>query len=79
MAGISVFFSQDFLCSNPVLLSSFTMHCFSALSYMNEYLATDSGGYLCTNTLLAPVAAWRNVSQRYRDGDRLNVSHRLNP
>ena len=30
----------------------FTLHCSSSLSCRNEYLATDSGGYLCTNNLL---------------------------
>ena len=27
--------------------SLFTLHCSSSLSCMNEYLALDSGGYLC--------------------------------
>ena len=35
-----------------------SIHCSSSLSYMNEYLTTDSGGYLCMNTLRALIAAW---------------------
>ena len=35
---------------------------------MNEYLATDSGGYLCTNILGAVIAAWLDAFQRGRDG-----------
>ena len=30
----------------------------SSLSCMSEYLATDSGGYLCKNNLHALIAAW---------------------
>ena len=35
---------------------------------MNEYLAVDSGGYLCTNSLCALIAAWLRASQRSRNG-----------
>ena len=50
----------------------FTLHCSSSLRCMNEYLAIDSGGYLCTNTLQALVAPWLDASLRSRDGDRLH-------
>ena len=33
-----------------------------------EYLAIDSGGYLCANTLCALIAAWLNASHRSEDG-----------
>ena len=31
----------------------FAIHCSSSLSCMNEYLAIDSGAYMCTNILYA--------------------------
>ena len=38
----------------------FILHCSSSLSCINEYLAIDTGGYLCTNSLRALIAAcWR--------------------
>ncbi|KAK2187267.1 hypothetical protein NP493_174g02005 [Ridgeia piscesae] len=40
-----------------------------SVSYMNEYLAVNSGGYLCTNTLCAIIAAWLGASLRSQDGD----------
>ena len=39
-----------------------------SLSRMIEYLAIDIGGYLCTNSFHALIAAWLCVSQRSRDG-----------
>ena len=49
----------------------------TALVYcMTMYLARDSGGYLCTNSLLALMAAWLDASQRDRDGVQLNRSAR---
>ena len=39
---------------------------------MNEYLAVDSGGYLCTNSLCALIAASLRASQRCRNGVQLN-------
>ena len=32
------------------------LHCFSSLSFMNEYLAIDRGQYLCMNTLRSLIA-----------------------
>ena len=46
--------------------------CSSSLNCMNEYLAIDSGDYLCTSSFRELIAAWLNVSQRSRDGVRLN-------
>ena len=48
--------------SNPVLPCKtfgnfFILHCSSSLSCMNEYLAIDSGRYLCKNNLHALIAA----------------------
>ena len=40
----------------------------SSFSCMNEYLAIDSSGHLCTNILHALIAAWLGTSQRSRDG-----------
>ena len=34
-----------------------------AIFVMNEYLAVDSGGYLCTNSLCALIAAWLRASR----------------
>ncbi|KAK2185773.1 hypothetical protein NP493_224g03069 [Ridgeia piscesae] len=41
---------------------------------MNEYLAIDSGGYLCMNILCALIAAWWDASQRSWGGVQLNRS-----
>ena len=38
--------------------SLFTLDCSRSLSCVNEYLAVDNGGCLCTNNLRALVAAW---------------------
>ena len=42
----------------------YILHYCSSLSCMNEYLAIDSGGYLCTNCLRALFTAWLNAVQR---------------
>ena len=60
-------------CSNPVLPTQtlgivFTLHCSRSLTYMNEYLAIDSGGYLCTISFRELIAAWLDTSLRSRDG-----------
>ena len=39
-------------------LCSFTLRCSSSLSCTNEYLAIDSGGYLCTSVLTALPMQW---------------------
>ena len=46
---------------------------FDPVYLVHEYMAIDSGGYLCTNILRALIAAWLEVSQRSRDGARLNM------
>ena len=40
---------------------------------MNEYLAVDSGGYLCMNSIRALIAAWLNASQRRRSAKEFSV------
>ena len=52
--------------------SLYTLRCSSSLSSRDEYLVIDSGGYLCTNSLRALVAAWLDASPRSRDGVLLN-------
>ena len=50
--------------SNPVqpYQTLFTLCCFSLLSCMNEYLAIDSVGCLCTYNLHTLIAVWLNAS-----------------
>ena len=47
---------------------SFTLHCSSSLSCINEYLAIDSGG--CVNEQHSRInrSIWLDASQRSRDG-----------
>ena len=79
-------FNKDNPSLNPALPFQtadkfFTLHCFNSHCCTNEYLAIDSGGYLCTNSLRASVAAWLDDSQRSRCGvllNRLQDSHGLN-
>ena len=58
----------------PVVLgtSCFTLHCSTSISCINKYQTIDRGGYLYTNRFRALIAAWLDVSQRSRDGVRLN-------
>ena len=51
-----------------------TLHCFSSLSHVDEYLAIDSGGYLHRYSLRALITEWLYASQIHRDGVRLNKS-----
>ena len=37
---------------------------------MNEYIAIDSGGYLCTNSSHI-IAAWLDAAKKNQDGVRL--------
>ena len=46
----------------------FTLRSSSSPSCMNKYLAVDSDGYLCTNSVRVLIAAWLYASQRSRDG-----------
>ena len=55
-------FESHVLLSN--LEQAITSHCSSSLSCMNEYLAIDSGGYLCMNNLRALIAAWLDSSRQ---------------
>ena len=41
---------------------------------MNEYLATDSGEYLRTNSLYALITVWLNASERSLNVGLLNRS-----
>ena len=52
-------------CFNPVLLCWTT----SSLSYINEYLAIDSGGYFCLNSRRTLTAMWLDASERSRNVD----------
>ena len=54
--------------------SFFTLYYFSSLGYIlvNVYLAIDSGGYLCTNSLCALIAASLGASHRSRNDVPLN-------
>ena len=56
--------------------SSFTLHCSSSLSCMNEYLVVKSGGYLCTISLWTLIAEWLDATKRSRDGVWLNRTAR---
>ena len=56
--------------------SSFTPHCPSSLSCMNEYLAIDNGGSLMyeQSSLTKCSVTGTEASQRSRDGVRVNRS-----
>ena len=56
--------------SNTVLCqtldSILTLHCSRSLNCVNEYMARDSGGYLCTNNLRALITEkpmWCSLEQ----------------
>ena len=42
----------------------FTLHCFSLLSCINEYLAIDSGGYVYEQPSHIKCSMWLDASQR---------------
>ena len=44
--------------SNPVRPPQIMGKFFHSLSCTNEFLAIDSGGYVCRNNLRASIAAW---------------------
>jgi len=54
----------------PGQASSFTLRCPNSHGCMNEYLATGSGGLLCTSSHRALVAAFKINSYRRRDSLR---------
>ena len=56
--------------------SVFTIHCSSSLSYINEYLAIDSGGYVYKPSSCINYSIWLDASQRGRDGVWANWSVR---
>ena len=60
-------------CLIKLWASYFTPQCSSSISCMNEYLAIDSGRYLCMNSLRALFATRLDVFQRSRDSVRLKV------
>jgi len=60
-------------CNVKSWASSLILHFSNSLS-MNEYLALDSVGYLCVNSVSAFTAAWLNASQSIRDDVQLNMS-----
>ena len=68
----------DIMSNLEEVLSDFyyTVYCSSSLYYVNEYLATDSVGYLYMNTLCELNIPRLNASQRTRDGVSLNTSGR---
>ena len=51
-----------------------TLHCSNSLSFINEYLAIDNGGYLYMNSFGALIAAGAFLSSS--GGVRLNRSAR---
>ena len=57
-------------------LSLSAQHCSSSLSCMKDYMAVDSGGYVCTNSLPTLTAVWLDASQRRQSSFQLNVSAR---
>ena len=63
---------ESSFCRFEALIISFTPRCSSSLSCINEYLAIDSGGYLCTNSFLTLIAAWLKASQGSRDEKGVN-------
>ena len=46
----------------------FTLHCSSSLSYINECLAIDNGGYVYEQPSRINCSIWLDASQRSRDG-----------
>ena len=48
--------------------SFFTLHCSSSLSCINEYLTTDSGGYVYEQPSRINCSIWLDASQRSLDG-----------
>ena len=57
------------LCSPyRTFVNVFTLHCSSALRCMDSFLAIDSGGYVCTNSLRALIAVSLDACERSREG-----------
>ena len=54
----------------------FLPHCSSSLSYINEYLASDCGGYVYEQPSRINCSIWLDASQRRRDGVWVNRSVR---
>ena len=55
-------------CGVKTVGTFFTLHCFSSLSYINEYLGIDSGGYVYDQPSSINCSIWLDASQRSRDG-----------
>ena len=56
--------------------SFFTLHCSSSHSWINEYLAIDSGGYVYEQPSCINCSIWLDASQGSRDGVWVNRSVR---
>ena len=54
----------------------FTLHCYSSLSCINEYLAIDIGGYVYKQPSRINCSIWLDASQRSWDGVWVNRSVR---
>ena len=61
------------LCGRVKPSEKFSLY-IALLHSLYEYLVVDNGGYVYTNNLRVLITAWLNVSQRNRDGVRLNRS-----
>ena len=46
----------------------FTLHCSSSLSFINEYMAIDSGGYVYDQPSHINCSIWLDASPRSQDG-----------
>ena len=54
--------------SKAVLRCFFTLRCSSSLSCINEYLTTDSGGYVYEQSSRINYSIWMDASQGSRNG-----------
>ena len=67
--------SNIFRCRFEASTFSFSPRCPSSLSCVNEYLAIDSGGTMCS--LRVVIAVWPNAPQRSRVGVGMSRSARV--
>ena len=70
LATLHIMHNATLLPKNPVLPVCFILHCFISFVVTNEYLATNSGGCLCTNSLCALITAWLDASREAEMFDR---------
>ena len=73
MAHWLEFWTLNYLGSNTVHQTFGKVFHFTLLqiTQLDEYLAVDSGGCLCMNSLHTLIAAWQDASLRSQDGVRL--------